>query len=167
MTRVVYVERGDEAMAVPLVTVAREKVIRERVAGDEVVVRWKGGVASALDSAEIAQGREIGSAAVTVGSPSPGPSNFRPRINVLRAARASSAVCTRAGSSCGRDITERIIARISVVPFGRIADTAQAGSARSAGSVITRIAAIGIPCLRARLATIWDSISTATAPVRS
>src|SRR6516162_1274456 len=52
-----------------------------------------------------------------------------------------------------------------VVPFGRIAATADAGSVRSAGSVTTRIAATGNPCTAPTAATTWDSISTAIAPV--
>jgi hypothetical protein len=46
--------------------VARQKIDRVQVGGEAVVVRWQRGVASALDSAEVAQGREIGSASVTV-----------------------------------------------------------------------------------------------------
>src|SRR3974390_494012 len=74
-----------------------------------------------------------------------GSSNFRPRISVARAARASSAVRIRAGISRGDESTDRIMAPISVVPFARIAATADGGSARFAGSVITRTAATGTP----------------------
>jgi len=51
---------------------------------------------------------------------------------VARAARASIAVRNRAGSSRGRCIKDRIIAPISVVPFGRIAVTADMGAASAA-----------------------------------
>jgi hypothetical protein len=91
MTRVVYVERGDEAVVVPLGTVAREKTVRVEVGDELVVVRWRRGVASALDSGEIAQGREIGSASVTVeGQPVPfhepfwfAVAAFRPDVRVV------------------------------------------------------------------------------------
>jgi hypothetical protein len=91
MTRVVYVERGSEAIVVPLGTVAREKIVRVQVGGEAVVVRWQRGVASALDSAEVAEGREIGSASVTVkGQPVPfhepfwfAVAAFRPDVRVV------------------------------------------------------------------------------------
>lgn len=56
---------------------------------------------------------------------------------------------------------------MSVVPFARMAAIADCGSARMAGSVTTRIAATGSQRDAATPATMCDSMSTATTPVRS
>jgi len=63
--RVVYVERGKESVAVPYSTLARRRTVRLELGGSELVVRWRGGVASALDAGEIASGRDVGAADVT------------------------------------------------------------------------------------------------------
>jgi len=63
--RVVYVERGKESVAVPYLTLARKRVVRLELGGSELVFRWRGGVASALDAGEIASGRDVGAADVT------------------------------------------------------------------------------------------------------
>ncbi len=63
--RVVYVERGGESVAVPYSLLARKRTLRADLAGRELVFRWRGGVASALDAAEIASGRDVGAADVT------------------------------------------------------------------------------------------------------
>ena len=57
------------------------------------------------------------------------------------------------------------MAPILVVPFGRMAATADTGNERLAGSVMTRIAATGTSWARPTDATMCDSISTAIAPV--
>jgi hypothetical protein len=62
--RVVFVTRGREAVAIPFSTLARRHVVRIRLAGAELVVRWRAGVASALDSDAIAKGRDVGAAQV-------------------------------------------------------------------------------------------------------
>ena len=80
--------------------------------------------------------------------------------HVARAARASSAVCTKAGNSFGRRSTDRSMAPIFVVPFGRIAATAEAGKARLAGSVMTRIAATGRLATSTRTSTTRSSTSS-------
>ncbi|HXH89720.1 MAG TPA: DUF3179 domain-containing protein [Gaiellaceae bacterium] len=63
--RVAYVERGGESVAVPYSVLARKRVVRVELGGSELVFRWRGGVASALDAAEIASGRDVGAADVT------------------------------------------------------------------------------------------------------
>jgi Protein of unknown function (DUF3179) len=64
--RVVYVEVGDEAFAVPFSSLARRQTVLIETPRGELVVRWKPGVASALDGSRIATGRDVGAAAVTV-----------------------------------------------------------------------------------------------------
>ncbi len=63
--RVVYVERGGDSVALPYSVLARERVVRVALGRSELVFRWRGGVASALDAGEIASGRDVGAADVT------------------------------------------------------------------------------------------------------
>ncbi len=62
--RVVFVERGDEAVVVPFSTLREQKEVRVEVGGSSLVVRWRAGVASSLDQGEIAEGRDVGAAEV-------------------------------------------------------------------------------------------------------
>jgi uncharacterized protein DUF3179 len=62
--RVVFVERGGDAVAVPFSTLAERRVVRVEVGGHRLDVRWRAGVASALDAPLIALGRDIGTAEV-------------------------------------------------------------------------------------------------------
>jgi hypothetical protein len=62
--RVVYVKRGDASAAIPFSVLQKRKRITVRVGGDELVVRWRSGVASALDRGEVAAGRDVGAADV-------------------------------------------------------------------------------------------------------
>jgi hypothetical protein len=62
--RVVYLERGGEAVAVPFTTLRERRVVRVRVGGRTLVVRWRAGVASALDKGNVAQGRDVGTVEV-------------------------------------------------------------------------------------------------------
>jgi hypothetical protein len=62
--RVVFLERGGEAVAVPFSTLAERRVIRVELGGDRLVVRWRPGVTSALDQPLISQGRDVGTAEV-------------------------------------------------------------------------------------------------------
>jgi hypothetical protein len=62
--RVVFVERGDDAVAIPFSILADRRVVRVEVDGHLLVVRWRPGVASALDSPLIALGRDVGTADV-------------------------------------------------------------------------------------------------------
>jgi hypothetical protein len=90
--RVVYVEVGDDAIAVPFEALATTPTITATVGGEDVVVRWAGGVASALDGGTVADGRDVGSATVTVaGEPAPfhepfwfAVAAFRPDVRIVR-----------------------------------------------------------------------------------
>jgi Protein of unknown function (DUF3179) len=62
--RVVFVERGEEAVVVPLSLLQRQKTVEVTVGGERLEVSWVPGVSSALDSASIAAGRQVGSADV-------------------------------------------------------------------------------------------------------
>ncbi len=68
--RVVFLERGRDAAVVPFSALQHRRLVRVTVGGHRLVVRWRGGVASALDSASIPRGRSVGAATVTEhGSP--------------------------------------------------------------------------------------------------
>jgi len=62
--RVVYVERGGEAVAVPFTALAKAKRMEISVGGDRLAIDWVPGARSALDHPAIAAGREVGSARV-------------------------------------------------------------------------------------------------------
>jgi hypothetical protein len=62
--RVVFVERGEEAVVVPFSLLERKKTVEVMVGGERLEVSWVPGVRSALDSASIAAAREVGSADV-------------------------------------------------------------------------------------------------------
>ena len=62
--RVAAVERGNEAWAVSFTTLAEERVVTTSVAGEDIVVFWSPGTASALDSGSIARGRDVGTAGI-------------------------------------------------------------------------------------------------------
>lgn len=66
MARVLTVEQNGEAVAYPYDVLAQVQVVNDEVGGRPVVVLWQSGVASALDSSAIAQGRDVGSAAAFV-----------------------------------------------------------------------------------------------------
>jgi hypothetical protein len=63
--RVVFLERGRDAAVVPFSVLQRKRLVRVTVGGHRLVVRWRGGVASALDSGLIPRGRDVGAASVT------------------------------------------------------------------------------------------------------
>jgi hypothetical protein len=63
--RVVYLERGDDAVVVPFSVLAERELVEVMVGDEKVVVEWVPGVRSPLDSSFVASGREVGSAAVT------------------------------------------------------------------------------------------------------
>jgi hypothetical protein len=63
--RVVFLERGRDAAAVPFSALQRTQVVRVTIGHHHLVVRWRGGVASALDSGSIPSGRDVGAATVT------------------------------------------------------------------------------------------------------
>jgi hypothetical protein len=62
--RVVFIERGDDTVVVPYSVLKPRKVVRVVVGGERLLVRFRAGVASPLDSPAIAEGREIGAAEV-------------------------------------------------------------------------------------------------------
>jgi Protein of unknown function (DUF3179) len=62
--RVVFVERRGDAVAVPFSTLAERRSMRVEVGGHRLIVSWRRGVASALDSPIISFGRDVGSAEV-------------------------------------------------------------------------------------------------------
>jgi hypothetical protein len=63
--RVVFLERGRDAAAVPFSVLQRRDLVRITVGGHDLVVRWRAGVASALDSGSIPRGRDVGATSVT------------------------------------------------------------------------------------------------------
>jgi Protein of unknown function (DUF3179) len=70
--RVVYVEVGKELFAVPYSALAAKRTIEIETTAGKLVVRWRPGVASALDAGAIAEGRDVGSATVLLdGQPLP------------------------------------------------------------------------------------------------
>jgi hypothetical protein len=89
--RVVYVEVGDGAFAVPFASLAEERAIETETDAGELVVRWRPGVASALDGATVAGGRDVGAANVLLdGKPIPfsepfwfAVAAFRPDIEIV------------------------------------------------------------------------------------
>jgi Protein of unknown function (DUF3179) len=101
--RVVFVELGDDAVAVPFSVLAKEQRMEVEVGGERLEVLWVPGVRSALDSPFVEAGREVGSAQVRshesgepVAFDQPfwfAVASFRPDIRVVReeeAARSSS-----------------------------------------------------------------------------
>ena len=63
MARVLTVDLPDEAVAYPYETLEQVRVINDTVAQMPVAVFWQPGTASALDSASIAAGRDVGTGA--------------------------------------------------------------------------------------------------------
>jgi hypothetical protein len=62
--RVVFVERGDDAVAVPFSVLRKRGSVTVELDGRTLVVRWRKGVASPLDDWDVARGRDIGAAEV-------------------------------------------------------------------------------------------------------
>ena len=62
--RVVAVERGGDAWAVSFTTLSEERVVTASVAGQDIVVFWSPGTASALDAGSIRSGRDVGTAGI-------------------------------------------------------------------------------------------------------
>jgi hypothetical protein len=59
--RVVFLERGGEALAVPFSALSEKRTIVVALGGEELEVSWEPGTASPLDAAEVSAGRDIGS----------------------------------------------------------------------------------------------------------
>jgi Protein of unknown function (DUF3179) len=62
--RVVFIERGEDAVAVPFTALETAKLVEVEVGGELVEVEWVPGVRSSLDSTNIFEGRTVGSARV-------------------------------------------------------------------------------------------------------
>ncbi|MGH3034081.1 MAG: DUF3179 domain-containing protein [Gaiellaceae bacterium] len=98
--RVVFIERGEDAVAVPFSVLARAERMTVEVGGERLEVRWVPGVRSALDSPFVGRGREVGSAEVrSLASGDPVPfdqpfwfavASFRPDIRIVRGEPAAS-----------------------------------------------------------------------------
>jgi hypothetical protein len=90
--RVVFVERGGQSAAIPFTALREKRVIRLALGGSKLVVRWRGGVTSALDADAVRAGRDVGAAEVRVGGrlvPFQEPfwfavAAFRPDVRVVR-----------------------------------------------------------------------------------
>ena len=66
MTRVVGIEQGEEALAVPLASLQEAGVIETEIAGNDLVVLWTAGTASSLDAFDVAAGEDVGATGVFV-----------------------------------------------------------------------------------------------------
>jgi hypothetical protein len=64
MDRIVGVSMSGDAEAIRYRRLQRERVVAARVGGGDVVVLWQPGTRSALDTADISRGRDVGSAGV-------------------------------------------------------------------------------------------------------
>jgi hypothetical protein len=119
--RVVYIERGEHAVAVPLSSLAQKKRVVVEVGDEKLEVAFAGTASSALDSADIAEGRQIGSADVrsaATGEPVPfdqpfwfAVAAFRPDVRVVGQSVAANAAAqqpppTRKGPTTGRFIAQ-------------------------------------------------------------
>jgi Protein of unknown function (DUF3179) len=62
--RVVLIERDSRAIAIPYSALAKRPVTRVTLAGHRLEIHYHRGVASALDSASVADGRDVGAAEV-------------------------------------------------------------------------------------------------------
>jgi Protein of unknown function (DUF3179) len=83
--RVVYVEVGTSAFAVPFSSLMKERTIEIDTDSGALAVNWEGGVASALDEAAIATGRDVGAATVLLeGEPVPFSEPFWFAVAALR-----------------------------------------------------------------------------------
>ena len=78
MSRLVGLAEGDDAVAVFLDQLAEERTIEVTVADQELVVLWAPGQASALDTAAIDQGRDVGQTAAFVAELDGAPVDLRP-----------------------------------------------------------------------------------------
>jgi hypothetical protein len=63
--RVVFLERGRDAVVIPFSTPAKRRTVTVTVGGHTLVVRFTASVASALDQGVISSGRDVGAAQVT------------------------------------------------------------------------------------------------------
>jgi hypothetical protein len=64
MERVVAIDQGEESLAVPYSVLEVEPIVHYTLAGQDLVIFYKKGTASALDREVTAEGRDVGSATV-------------------------------------------------------------------------------------------------------
>ncbi|MCK5314896.1 MAG: DUF3179 domain-containing protein, partial [Anaerolineales bacterium] len=62
MARVLTVDKNGEPVAYPFEVLQEVSVVNDSIAGEPIVVFWESGTASALDSGNVAAGRDVGSA---------------------------------------------------------------------------------------------------------
>ena len=62
MTRVVTVFHNDDSQGFPYPTLREERAVTETIGGEEIVVFWHAGTASPLDSGDVSEGRDVGTA---------------------------------------------------------------------------------------------------------
>ena len=62
--RVAALELGGDAWAVSFTTLAEERVVSASVGGEDIVVFWTPGTASALDAGSVRSGRDVGTAGI-------------------------------------------------------------------------------------------------------
>jgi len=62
MARVITVELDEEAVAYPYETLQEVGVVNDTVAGQEIVIFWMEGTASALDASTLSAGKDVGAA---------------------------------------------------------------------------------------------------------
>jgi Protein of unknown function (DUF3179) len=92
--RVVFVERGKDAVAVPFSLLAKDSEIDVEVGDETLRVTWRSGARSALDEAAVPAGREVGAADVRVAATGAAVAfdtpfwfavaAFRPDVRILR-----------------------------------------------------------------------------------
>ena len=61
--RVLTIDLNGEAVAYPYKVLEKDHVVNDDVGGEEIVVFWQAGVASALDTSEVAAGQDVGTGA--------------------------------------------------------------------------------------------------------
>lgn len=64
MERVVTLGGEEDPVAYPLPLLTKERVLSDEVAGEPIVVLWSPGTASALDTSDIPQGKDVGATGV-------------------------------------------------------------------------------------------------------
>ena len=63
MARVLTIELNDDTVAYPYKTLADFAVVNDSVGGEEIVIFWTAGTASALDASQLEAGQDVGAAA--------------------------------------------------------------------------------------------------------
>jgi hypothetical protein len=119
--RVVYIERGEDAVAVPLSWLVQKKRVVVEAGGERLEVVFAGTASSALDSTAIAEGRQVGSAEVrslATGRLVPfdqpfwfAVAAFRPDVRVVGRSVSANAAAVEPAPIRKGSITGRVIAQ--------------------------------------------------------